>query len=227
MKKIAHLHRLPFIFIILYSTSNLGHTQNSPQTKVEAPTIQVGDSWVYDNIDGWKNSKESTSTVIVTSVSEKTFQTESKNDKNGEITKTIRNMDLNFIEKETAVGKRIADPYNPSFSFPLEIGKKWEQKVTFSRTFEKDRKSVANLKGEVIGWEKITVSAGTFNALRVEVKGYYNASNGSGSWAGSINEIYWYVPEIKNSVKTIYKDTSDGKPYSNEITELKEFKLTK
>jgi len=44
--------------------------ENAPSTKVEVPSLKVGDSWTYDRTDGWKNLKEYTSVVVVTAVSE-------------------------------------------------------------------------------------------------------------------------------------------------------------
>src|SRR5207249_2634002 len=52
--------------------------QNPPSTKVEAPSLKVGDSWTYDRTDGWKNLKEYTSVVVVTTVTEGEVRTEAK-----------------------------------------------------------------------------------------------------------------------------------------------------
>lgn len=203
--------------------------QNASSTKVEAPSLKIGDSWTYDRTDGWKNLKEYTSVVVVTAVNEGEIRTEAKRTDNGEITTIIRNKDLNRRAIQVANRKFDSDPYYPTYAFPLEIGKSWEKEVTFTRNFD-DRKVVTQLKGEVIGREKVTVPAGTFDALKIVVKGSYNgwsgsAPQGSNRWSGQQSETIWYAPEVKNAVKSIYEDSNTFRSVTKTILELVEYKL--
>jgi hypothetical protein len=137
----------------------------------------------------------------------------------------IRNRELNRLELEIPSGKNIVSPYYPNYSFPLDVGKTWEQKTTFTRNYE-NRKAVATLQGKVIGWEQVTVPAGTFRALKIELGGFYNGSNSSSNWSGQIFHTIWYVPEVKNFVKEIYRDTYRGVTSNHDIHELVEYKLS-
>jgi len=151
--------------------------QSAPPASVEAPSIKVGDMWTFDKTDGLKNVKDSTFVAVVTAVTDSEIRTDRTRTDNGAVTKVTRNKNFNLMVMETANGKAIEDPFYPSFAFPLEIGKTWSGEVTRTRTYESDRKVVAKLTGKVLAWEKITVPAGTFDAMKIEVKGFYNGQN--------------------------------------------------
>ena len=224
MSNVSCVHR--FSTIIAYCLCLVGPVlgQTAQSSKVDAPNIKVGDSWTYDRIDGWKKSKEFTTVTVVISVDEKEIRTESKRTDTGAVTKRIHNKDLNPLVTEQRRGKDLSEPYYPRYAFPLEVGKTWEQKVIFTRTYETDRKVVATLKGTVLGWEQVTVPAGTFNALKIEVKGWYNGSNYRGTWSGRMADTIWYVPELKNAAKWIYQDTTGTQTFNHDIWELVEYK---
>ena len=209
--------------------SGLVLSQSAPQSKIEAPSNKVGDSWTFDRTDGLKNVKEYSSAVVVTAVSDSEIRTSATRSDNGNVATTIRNKELNRLSTETAIGKNVADPYYPSFAFPLEIGKTWEKEVTSTRSNEPDWKVVTSLKGRVVGWEKVTVPAGSFNALKIEVLGSYNGWKGSdsraGKWSGQSIDTAWYVPEVKNIVKSVYEESGLYMYASKVILELVEYKL--
>jgi len=127
------------------------------------------------------------------------------------------------------------------FSFPLSPGKTWEVQLNFPY-------DQTHHVYEVMGWEKVTVPAGTFDALRVE-------DHGTGLWqhellpmpalpmppgsAGSTNGpstagrtdprtnftpggrlygAYWYMPAIKREVKSIEEEYDAGGELEGRIT---------
>jgi hypothetical protein len=199
--------------------------QTSPPPKVERPDIKVGDSWTYNRMDGKTKAKEYSTVVIVTSVDEKEIRSESKRTDNGETLTTIRNRDLNRLATDTPPGKTISDPYGAEYSFPLEVGKIWEQKVTTTRSNQPDWKTVATLKGKVVGWEQVVVPAGTFNSLKIEINGLYDGLDARGRWNGVISETIWYVPELKNAARWTYQDNIRGRgDFNNDIWELVAYK---
>ena len=90
-------------------------------------------------------------------------------------------------------------PFAPNFQFPLLPGKKWRG------TFRGECGTLCSFdvdsEYEVRGWEKVTVPAGSFDALRIDGRDNYRhlmgaTSTGSGSM--------WLVPEIKRPVKFDY-----------------------
>jgi hypothetical protein len=75
-----------------------------------------------------------------------------------------------------------------------------------TRTSEPGRKVSGKLSGKVLGWEKVTVPAGTFDALKIEVTSVYNGENMRGRWTGNSTDTIWYVPKVKHFVKWLFED---------------------
>jgi len=201
--------------------------EDAQPSKVELPAVKIGDSWTYDNVDAWKNVKEFTSVTVVTALTDADIRTEAKRTDNGEITTTVLGRDFNRLSRETGGRKGIWDPYYPIYSFPLEVGKSWEKEVTYTRNYD-SFKVVMKAKGQVVGWEKVSVPAGTFNALKIEVSGPFNGFNpapGGGRWSGQQFLTVWYVPEVRNSVKAIYEDRNEYRSVTKVSVELVEYKL--
>lgn len=212
------------VLLCLHAPAALAETQ--APLKAEAPDIKVGDSWTFDKIDGWKKSKDFTRVTTVTSVDDKEIRLELRRADNGETIAVVRNRDLNLLAVEAPSGANKSAPYLPTFSFPLEPGKTWEQPVTSTRSADPSRKVTATLKGTVIGWENVSVPAGTFQALKIEVGGYYKGSNARNTWDGQRFDTIWYAPEVKYFVKWIYRETDHrGTTATHEIVELAGYKI--
>jgi len=224
---VSSLHATAVGCLLLISLSCGASADNLP-SKIEAPTIKKGDSWTYNKIDGWKNQKEFTSVMVVTDVTDAGFTEEAKRTDNGVVTIFHRDKNLNLLETEVGDRKFITTPFEPHLSFPLEVGKTWEQEVTYTRNFD-DRKVVASLKAKVVGWEKVSVPAGTFDALKIMIDGPYNGSSSSpsgGRWSGQRSETLWYSPEAKTTVKLIYEDPDTYRSgLTKAIYEVVEYKL--
>ena len=60
-------------------------------------------------------------------------------------------------------------------------------------------------QGRVIGWESVSVPAGSFKALRVEVDSTRNASANSAAQAAPahIRYVIWYSPDAKRTIKHV------------------------
>lgn len=197
----------------------LGQPTSPP--KVERPDIKVGDAWTYDRLDGKSKAKEYTTVVKVTSVDDKEIRTESRRTDNGAIETTVRDRDLNRLVTDAPPRKTMSDPFGAEYSFPLEVGKTWERKVTTTRSNQPDWKVVAALTGKVVGWEQVKVPAGTFNSMKIEVNGLYDGLDARGRWNGVIAETIWYVPELKAPAKWTYQDNIRGRgAFNDEIWEL-------
>lgn len=76
-----------------------------------------------------------------------------------------------------------------------------------------------------MGSEKITVAAGEFDAMRVEVVSYYQGEEvGSRGGSGQSKETIWYAPAVNNFVKLEYQDTNwQGTIYNRDKWELTAF----
>jgi hypothetical protein len=189
-------------------------------TAVERPVWRVGDSWTYNYIDNWKKEVVDVSVDKITEISAKEIKVEwvSKKFKNGT---NLFNQDFNATIRNSGSSIEIrSSPEWPRYSFPMKPGKVWQQQVTWTKSNEPDWKVVADLKGTAQGWEKITVPAGTFDSLRIELQGRYTGSNSQRNWSGSQKEVYWFAPAVKRIVKYEFDDGTRKDGY-----ELLDFKI--
>ena len=124
-------------------------------------------------------------------------------------------------------GTRAFDPAIPQYAFPLEVGKSWEGKYTGP-----DLRGASmvdyELKGKVVGAESVTVSAGTFDAVKIQLETswvYKGPFTVGGSVAyGTFVQTIWYAPKAKRFVKMDVE--SHSRPFLERIVwELKELKL--
>jgi hypothetical protein len=82
-----------------------------------------------------------------------------------------------------------------TLSWPLEVGKEWTNSYIVERLGEISSESSESfeLRLVVTKLEPVKVSAGTFNAFKIEI---YNART------GTLLNDYWYAPEVKWFVKS-------------------------
>ncbi len=118
----------------------------------------------------------------------------------------IYDMDLNWIG-QFAEGKKLqsAEPCIRVFKWPLRIGEKWSSGYTLRDFSRGVHLHPSKIEVNVRTYEKVTVPAGTFNALRIQ--------------AGE--ETVWYAPSIGWAVKEqIESSDKDGW-----LLELAEYKI--
>jgi hypothetical protein len=92
-----------------------------------------------------------------------------------------------------------APPY-PAYLFPLDIGKAWSTRVNATNPVTGQRRSV-RVDGQVMGAERVSTPAGTFDALKIRRLVY------AGDWDGFLREtqilqLDWYAPALGRSVRT-------------------------
>lgn len=194
------------------------------RTPVAAPEHKVGDTWVYNKIDGWTGALEFVVVSSVKDFSPRGAVLEAVVPGSTMVTRMQRDAGFNLVRTENPNGVQTVSPFYPSYAFPLAIGKTWAQKVSFAYTAQPDKDVTAWFEGRVVGWELVTVPAGTFDAVRIELKANYRASSGVGNWNGTITDRLWYAPEVRNAVKYEYQDTIGGSKYTHEVYELVRFR---
>jgi hypothetical protein len=126
---------------------------------------------------------------------------------------SLQRFDLNFnhyhFSKETY----------PAFEFPLYVGKKW------SRPWEWKLNGWLysdQVSAEVEAIEKVNTPAGTFDAYRIRlVREYRGTRVGYQTQSGSLEDTFWYAPEVKNFVRRTYLDGG----WANITRELVSFKV--
>ena len=170
----------------------------STDKKIDVPAIKVGDSYTFEteNITNQKLSYVATRVVAAIEGNRLTIVT--TNAKSG-------NKRTNYYDRAWGyIGSGLGDKEGVIFSpplkyldYPLNVGKKWvAQSVETDKKTGRQRQHAVS--GTVVGWEKISVPAGVFDALKIvlhtEVKDGENVSPGT--------DISWYVPSLRRSVKS-------------------------
>lgn len=95
------------------------------------------------------------------------------------------------------------DPYL-TFDFPLYVGKTWSQKWQWKLNGWAYNNAVT---ASVEAFEKVTTPAGTFDTYRVRlVHSYTGVKTGRWTQAGTLEDTFWYSPQVKYFVKRTYVD---------------------
>lgn len=103
---------------------------------------------------------------------------------------------------------RATTPHRPALVFPLGSVGAWGASFRWERA---DLSAPQHLRteGKVAGWEEVTMPAGSFRALRVELLTSAFAVSQAGRFFpdlrqfGGIAETYWYAPQASSFVKHI------------------------
>jgi hypothetical protein len=179
---------------------------------VERPDIRAGDSWKYRVTDRFTNLRSSV-VVEVVSVTDTHILTRSAHSSSDAslVSAAIgveEEWDRNWNLRRT--GDNAYTPSYPLLRFPLEAGKRWTGRVSF-RVGNID--VIHDITAQVVGWERITVPAGSFDSLKITFRGRLSASGGGHvPDTGNINDTVWYAPLIRQVVRQDFQHTGYGTP---------------
>lgn len=191
MKRAIHLFFLIFSILI----GAISARGQEPNNQISEPsTLALGDSFIYQGFNSLDNAKSGSEPTWT----RKDVVTEIKPNgdfvmKAGEDSR-IFNREGNLFLHAGGNGKRTEyKPFLPTYRYPMRIGQSYP--VEFSRTWGNN--GDAHFKGtaEVIGWEEVTVPAGTFKAMRIEVSGSF--SHPPRFAPASFKRTTWVSPETK------------------------------
>ena len=217
MKIIVKSHQYAAFAIFAAIAGGLPDSANAQvQFPVEKPTPKVGDVWKYRQVDLWNGKELSNSEVELVSIEAGHFITRVKSSSYPGVRTGRRTTDLwpcrnmKNSDQEVCAG---------AFRFPMQLGQKTEyQKVPWDTG-----NGYWSGKCEVKAEEKVTVPAGTFDAVRVECAGYWTRVF-EGNFTGRFTETIWYAPKVNRGVRSQYFDSySSGSPNNKTQTELVEF----
>ena len=195
------LRRLPVLLAFLPWTVALpGYAQQAPVAtaaradtvngRAERPDVKVGESWRYRITDRYTNLTHAAS-FEVTAVTENRIHTQTSG---GVIEIWDRNWNL------TRQGEIEYSPFYPSLQFPLEPGKRWSGTVQWKISSGIMQHQVT---AQVAGWERVTVPAGSFDAVKVILRGNFLESLTLSYYAqnGAVSHTIWYAPAVRQIVK--------------------------
>jgi hypothetical protein len=215
-----------------------------------APTVKVGDTWVYRDTaekgpNGWNQTRDE---VTVSRVTSSSIYFSTKPTGSSQAPKeSFSGLDWSRARdidgKETVV--------NRPLQFPLAVGKAWELEYTEQHPNKKFKFEQWQQKYKVIGFETVTVPAGKFEAIKIEEEGHWSGQLEPGQSvaqgaqvtpesttlttqtekartepvSGRTYKAFWYVPEYKRWVKSVEEYYSSGGVRNERYTtELESFK---
>jgi hypothetical protein len=178
---------------------------------LNAPEIRAGDEWAYAFRDGYTGLPRGTVRYQVTGVADHSVQMEVEHA--GRRTTEIYTRDLNWLMRPmTNLQDFRYEPPYPALPFPLAVGKTWRAHVRATDP-STGRANRVRVDGRVLGWERVRVPAGEFDALKVRrlvYAGNFYFSRGE----EHITEIDWYAPQLGQVVRresfSHHLDTSRG-----------------
>ncbi|MGH8635459.1 MAG: hypothetical protein ACRET7_15175 [Burkholderiales bacterium] len=164
------------------------------------PTLAIGDSWTYRVRDGFTGFDRGTQHHRVVEVT---------GDRIG-MTITLQNgveeswaydRGGNWL-KHPAHGLQSFD-YSPpyrAFDFPIAPGKTWRTRLTATDPAD-GRRFAVWIEGTVLGWERLKVPAGEFDAIRIKRVVFFNYQEYNVRGRSEIVEYEWYAPAVKQAVR--------------------------
>jgi hypothetical protein len=159
--------------------------------KAERPGVKVGDEWRFV-VYYTQPSTQPNRTWTITAVTPAGIEAM----ENG--APLLMTPELNVLESPQ---RKESNPR--SLSFPLEVGKRWRYD---SEWLFKPKGSQGTISNDVavVGHERVTVPAGTFDAFKLVSRGSLGGTSPTGTfYAGDIVATYWYAPAARAVVKSV------------------------
>jgi hypothetical protein len=179
--------------------------------------VRVGDRWSYDVKDGATGDLRQAITIVVVDVTDKEINTR--------ISVAGKDKPRTFIFGHD--WGRIDDsvwqfqPPEIGLKAPLAVGKQWR-----AETGAKNLQTGVSLHGsgvaKVVGEEKVTTAAGTFNTFKVETV-VRQVNNNDQTKASVSNVVFWYSPDVRRWVKKTQETRFEGRLRDSITEELTSF----
>jgi hypothetical protein len=188
------------------------YTPKDAAAPLSAPQVKVSDYWEYAVRDGYTNIPRGVHRyeVVRSDASGVTVQVTHE----GYVLDTLVYAP-GWNGRELPLPNTQRFRYEPTFAayaYPLEPGKTWSA-VVRATDVATGRSYNTHVYGKVIGWERISVPAGEFDALRIQREVFAGNSEGPRTQE-EIRETDWYVPQVRRSVRnqatSQHFDTSRG-----------------
>jgi uncharacterized caspase-like protein len=192
-----------------------GERTVTPGARVNRPEIRVGDRWRYLVTDRYTDLKQS-AVIEATAITENRIYTRNLQVAAGQAVPAggaIAVWDRSW--NQLRHGDMEYAPYYPSFQFPLETGKSWSGNVTY--TVDSGETVAHELKMQVVGWERVTVPAGTFDCMKITMTGHFVVRAAIGTGTGTVNDAAWYAPSIG---QVVMRDIHQRSHYSPPVVRV-------
>jgi hypothetical protein len=165
-----------------------------------APAVTPGDTWTYRVRDGFTGLERGTRTVRVTQLGQDRIN--ATVEEGGLQQVQIYDRNWNWLERP-GTNLPYVFTYQPAYealAFPLVPGKTWHGRL-IATSVKDGRRFPVSVDGSVLGWEKVRVPAGEFDAIRVRRIVYFDYFEMMVRGQAQTIEQEWYAPEVKQLVR--------------------------
>ena len=190
---------------------------------VTRPEYRVGDAWTYERLDKLRLDKSRAVRLRYTDEVVRVSDAEIEIHAHPAGRRGIFTPDLNILQLGTVRYK----PLIALRRFPLRVGDTWKERYDFQPANAIARPIQSQLSGEVLGWESVTVPAGTFRCLKILVRIHSLGMGSKGvaqSFDGDETRTECWSPDVKWFVRMEYQSFWAANPTRHDIFELIEFK---
>jgi len=191
----------------------------------ERPDYRVGDKWVVERFDLWKNEVTDSREWRITEISAASMTQEFRNPGSGAVLKRITDLDGNLLQ---FAGRKF-DPNYTLYAFPLSVGKKWNSKVSYP-SLDGNGTVTEERACEVLTLEDVATKAGTFNAYKIKCEGEFRVAHNFvvRPIVGRTFSTDWFSPEVRRSVKHEFSRTQPRGGWGDRyVDEVVSFELQK
>jgi hypothetical protein len=165
-----------------------------------APGVTPGDTWTYRVRDGFTGLERGTRIFRVTGAGgERINVTVSEG---GLDEDHVYDSGWNWLQRP-GTNLPFMFTYSPAyqaFAFPLTPGKTWRERLV-ATSVKDGRRFPVSVDGSVLGWEKVRVPAGEFDAIRVRRIVYFDYFEMMVRGQAQTIEHEWYAPAVKQIVR--------------------------
>lgn len=181
------------------TTAPVGTPLESKATAT-VPTVAPGDTWTYRVRDGFTGLERGNQVFRVTEVGQDRINVTVE--KGGPDEAHVYDRDWNWLKRP---GTNLPYPftYEPSyqaFAFPLAPGKTWRERLIATDARDGRRFNVW-LDCAALGWEKVRVPAGEFDAIKIRRFVVFDYSDYTSRGRAETVEQEWYAPAVKQVVR--------------------------
>jgi hypothetical protein len=167
--------------------------------EVAGPQLRVGDTWRYAVRDAFTNLPRGELEYRVTRVEGDTVTVEARS--GDRVTTELYTRSGNWLRRPATNMQEFS--YNPPYealAFPLMPGKKWKARSVATDPAD-GRSFPVRIDGAVLGWERIRVPAGEFDALKVRRYVFLDYWRSKVRGQSIIREDEWYAPSLGKIAK--------------------------
>jgi hypothetical protein len=164
-----------------------------------APDIRVGDSWTYRITDRYTGFARGEERYEVTEVGPARIRVSVSGDSGDAV--HVYDRGWNWLRRPaTNLPTFEYSPAYKAMEFPLAAGARWRERLMATDVADGRRHPVW-INGTVEGWERVTVPAGEFDALKIRRTVFFDYNVPTIRGRSEIVEYDWYVPAVRQVVR--------------------------